>query len=114
MSLGRHDRAGSLLSSVVDDRSLLSSAGGKQNETYETKVKARTRLKHPASSLVQLFLLETHSAVKHVNLSGHSAGHGTIPRSHSLVESIAEVVRISLDPAPGLLKVGGDFPLRRA
>ena len=59
MSLGRHDRAGSLLSSVVDDRSLLSSAGGKQNETYETKVKARTRLKHPASSLVQPFLLKT-------------------------------------------------------
>jgi hypothetical protein len=61
MSLGRLDRAGALLSSVVDDRSLLSSAG-------------------PA---------------------GHS-GHGTIPRSHSLVQSIAEVVRVSLDPVPGL------------
>lgn len=62
MSLGRLDRAGSLLSSVVDDRSLLSSAG-------------------PA---------------------GHS-GHGTIPRSHSLVQSIAEVVRVSLDPVPGTI-----------
>ena len=58
MSLGRLDRAGSLLSSVVDDRSLLSSAG--------------------------------------------NSGHGTIPRSHSLVQSIAEVVRVSLDPVPGL------------
>lgn len=60
MSLGRLDRAGSLLSSVVDDRSLLSAGH-----------------------------------------SGHD-GHGTIPRSHSLVQSIAEVVRVSLDPVPGL------------
>lgn len=56
MSLGRLDRAGSLLSSVVDDRSLLS-----------------------------------------------SAGHSSLPRTHSLVQSIAEAVRVSLDPVPGAM-----------
>ncbi len=62
-----------------------------------------------------IIVCPAYSAVKTANLSGHSAGHSTIPRSHSLVESIAEVVRISLDPAPGLLKAARKrLPLQKS
>ncbi|CAK9097558.1 Uncharacterized protein SCF082_LOCUS45763 [Durusdinium trenchii] len=57
MSLGRLDRVGSFLNSVVDDRSLLS--------------------------------------------GGLSAAHTSLGRSQSLGQSIAEVLRVSLDPLPG-------------